>query len=165
MNPQVNITYAEAISSIRKMLAVYAKRAKDKQGNMLFQDFTISTAEEAACKVYVQFAVNSVISDILQFVQGVTTTPAGISFRAENKRWESYSDRDFSAALAEHIHTFSALYAISKIFQSVTPALVKAIEEDAMGAKRDIHDMFFFKYPSKPSTKEPEDITAIVAPT
>ena len=165
MNPQIVISYADAITKIRRLLAIYAKRAKDKQGNMVFQDFTMSAAEDKACKIYIQISVNSIVSDILQFVQGLTSNDSGISFRARNTRWQSDSDEDFQQALVSHIYHFAALYSVMKMMESVAPGLVKEIGEEANGVKRDIHDMFFFKYPPKESDKGPEDVSAIVAPT
>ena len=167
MNPQITIDYGRVIEKVRQMLSIYAKRAKDKSGGMQFQDFTLSSAEEVACKVYTQYAVNGVISDILQFVQGVSKTREGVVFRARNTRWQSDSDEDFQTSLTEHIVTFAALVTLSKLFQGLMPSLVKVTEEDAMAAKRDIHDMFFFKYAPGASDKEPEDVSAVVsnAPT
>lgn len=165
MNPQISITYQDSLAKIRQTLALYAKRAKDKQGNMMFQDFTLSKAEENACKNYIHIAVSSIISDVLQFVQGVTTNVNGISFRARNTRWQSDSDADFQQTLVGHILNFTALFSVMKIFESVAPALVKQIEAECNGVKRDIHDLFFFKYPPETSDKGPEDVSAIVAPT
>lgn len=165
MNPQIDITYQGTLAKIRQILALYAKRAKDKQGNMMFQDFTLSRAEEEACKNYVQIAVNSIISDVLQFVQGVTGDSTGITFRARNTRWQSDSDEDFQQALVSHIYNFAALFTVMKMMESVAPGLVKEIGEEANGVKRDIHDLFFFKYPPNESGKGPEDVTGIIAPT
>lgn len=165
MNPLIEITYTKAISVIRKVLAVNAKRAKDKLGGMVYQDFTISSAEENACKVYVHLAVNDIISDVLQFVQGVTSTNDGVSFRAKNTRWQSDTDEDFQDALQTHIYNYAAMFTLYKIYQATNPQLVKEIEEDAVNVKKAIHAMFFFKYPPESSSKSYSDVEAIVAPT
>jgi hypothetical protein len=165
MNPQIEIKYSTAVAKAKQMLSVYAKRSKDKQGNMMFQDFTFSAAEELACKTYIQIAVNDIISDVLQFVQGVTTDADGISFRARNTRWQSDTDEDFQSALVSHIYNFASLFAVMKILAAIAPALTKEVADDANAVKRDIHGMFFFKYAPGASGKGPDDVTGIVAPT
>lgn len=165
MNPLITISYNNAINTIKKVLAVNAKRAKDKLGGMVYQDFTISAAEENACKVYIQTAVNDVVVDALDIVQGLTRTTDAITFRIKNTRWQSDSDDDFGDALQQHIINYAAMFTVYKIYQATNPQLVKEIEADANNIKIAIHEMIFYKCPPKLNNKDYSHVSALVAPT
>ena len=152
MNPLITISYNNAINTIKKVLAVNAKRAKDKLGGMVYQDFTISAAEENACKVYIQTAVNDVVVDALDIVQGLSRTPDAITFRIKNTRWQ-------------HIINYAAMFTVYKIYQATNPQLIKEIEADANNIKIAIHEMIFYKCPPKLNNKDYSHVSALVAPT
>ena len=58
----ITVNYSDLKSEVRRSLSIIGKRADDKQGNILFTNVTLSTAEEDILKSYLKEAMESFAS-------------------------------------------------------------------------------------------------------
>lgn len=97
MTSLITIPYADIIAAAHADLALIAKRLRTKDGNILFQNLTVSSVEDSVFKEYARQGAMGVLVKILKFVQGITTDDTNITFRVSNPRINIFGESPSSS--------------------------------------------------------------------
>lgn len=123
----VSVTYSELISKIKVHLAIIGKRAKDRDGNSVYEDLTTSTTEDA--KVWadlVDLGAEALVSTIDQVAGGYSESGDTLTFKLMSDRWADkvsgrYDERDLTNALHQAVFKYLWMYAVGQYLSIIRP--------------------------------------------
>ena len=161
MTVNITITYASIIAELRRQLALYGKRATDKQGNSAFSRVTISTKEEPALKTYISQGVDNAVADIQQFVENFTSTSTQIKFDVINTRWKTQNE-EFKDTFTNVLNAYIVAYALFEYLAQAHPEAAQKLSADAQARINALHRLMFYKYPPSESNADYNSIQGTV---
>ena len=139
----VTIVTSPIMTDIKQHLAVIGKRAQDKEGNNIFSNITMSTAEESIISQYVEAAAQDIAAVASQFVGTCTTQTGEITMTVEHPRWDNISN-----AFVQAVKTYCILYSVGEYLAMTHTDLAKKYYDDAQQRIATITSLLYHKSPA-----------------
>ena len=154
----MNITIQSLKDSIKRHLSVIGKRLYDKNGNNMFSNITVSTAEDPILEQYAKDAAQTVEAMCRQLVTEFTLTDSSISITFQNTRQLD----DFDTRAAELVKTYIITEATGEYLAMTHPDIAQKYERDGLNAMNALITFVFHKQPPSVATSSPLDISTSV---
>ena len=153
-------------AEVKKHLSVIGKRTYTKDGQNMFSNITVSTAEDPIIENYLEIASQAVYALIHPFVttwsisRNAQTLVLELTLELENAR----NDSDFETKAKGYIESFMTLSATGDYLAMTHPDIARKYKEDSTGAMQVLMTYVFYKHPITP-TADPLSPTVTVTDT
>lgn len=140
-------------AEVKKHLSVIGKRTYTKDGQNMFSNITVSTAEDPIIDNYLSIASQAVYALIHPFVKtwsigtNELTHELELSVELENTR----NDADFQAKAKDYIESFMVLSATGDYLAMTHPDIAQKYKADTTGAMQSLLMYVFYKKPVTPT--------------
>lgn len=154
----MTLTFSDIRSVIKRHLSVIGKRMYTKEGQNMFSNITVSTAEDAIFDQYISSGAQTIEAMLRQLVSSFSLTSMGVTMVLTNTRGSA----DFDARCTEIVRTFLTFYSIGEYLSMAHPDLAKKYQDDAAGAMQSLLTYAFYKNPPESSSSGYADINGTV---
>lgn len=151
----MTITIATVIAAVKRHLSIIGKRLYTKEGNNLFADITLSSAEDTEILTqYINASVHDIEAALKQFITPAATPEEGkIKFEIENTR----GDSDFDARTTDMVQTYFVLNTVGEYLSMLHPDIAQKYQRDAVQRLQALIAYVFYKKPPTAATASPLD--------
>jgi len=143
----IGFTISSLYPDIKRHLSVIGKRTANKNGENVFSQITISSAEEPIFLQYIQQASQNVVAAINQFVSNYVDNGSFISFKVTNTRWNDPTTPNFVEAFRPALKKYLVMYTVAEYLSMNFPELAKKYFDAVLQAMQAIIQLVFFKAP------------------
>lgn len=139
----MDITISSLISDVKRHLSVIGKRLYDKQGNNLFANVTLSSAEDTAILTqYITSAAHDIEAALKQFISQADYGNT-ISMNISNTR----GDSDFETRTNDMARAYITRSAVGEYLSMLHPDIAQKYHRDAQQRMETLIAYVFYKKP------------------
>lgn len=117
----IQIVLSEIIEIAKRKISLIAKRSQDKQGQVMYEHFTFSSAEQAALEDFAQHGVANGVASVVDVVSNYKTTEDGATMDVANTRSAQFSNYDFSNTFKQLFYDYVAAYTSFEFLSAFMP--------------------------------------------
>lgn len=152
----MTITINNIITAVKQLLAVLGKRMTTPEGQKLFSNVTLSSAEQdPILKQYVNSSTHNVEAVLKRFITSTTTTATDITFNFSTTR----GDTDFDARVKDMAESYITLNTVSQYLAPIHPDRAKQYFDEATVSMDALVTYVYSKQPPQPLSYSYSDIT------
>ena len=163
MEKTFSILYANITEKVKRSLSIIGKRSRDDNGNTLFADITLSSAEEVIIRDFTEDAITEIVNEVRRLLQTFsfhTNTSTGIDLKL-------MLPDDYNTALdttiGNAIDNFCTDYSLYSWFVITAPRISEKYRAGANAHLQLIVSMLFHRQAAKES-ELPNPLKPLVEP-
>lgn len=119
----ITLTSADIAATVKRSLSIIGKRARDDNGNLLFQDISIGSREEAILDDFFSQAVIELATETAAFITDSTESSITLTFpENHNTKLDTF--------IQKSCVNYCVSYALYSWFTITAPQLSKKYQED-----------------------------------
>lgn len=133
---------------VKRHLSIIGKRLYAKDGQNMFANITVSTAEDPILEQYINAGTQNVEAMLRQLVTEYSVTQTGITITIANTR----GAEDFDLRCADLIKTYVTLFTVGEYLAMTHPDIAAKYQTDAANA---MQSLIVYAYYKNPPIKNP----------
>lgn len=142
----MTITFQDIKSEVKRHLSIIGKRMYSKDGQNLFSQITVSSAEDPIFEQYICAAAQNVESMLMPLVGSFAPLSSHtVGFTFKNTR----GSMDFDSRCGEMVKTYITLFTVGEYLAMTHPELAEKYYRDATNAIQSLMAYAYHKDPPK----------------
>lgn len=141
----MTLSFTTLKSAIKRHLSIIGKRLHDKDGQNIFSQITVSSAEDPIFDQYISAAAQNVEAMLRQLVTDYSTTTTSVTMELTNTRGTD----DFDTRCQEFITTYITLFSVGEYLAMTHQELAEKYRVDAANAIQSLMAYAYHKNPPK----------------
>lgn len=150
----ITLTFADIAETVKRSLSIIAKRSRDDNGNLRFEEITLGTREEGLIEDYLKHAASDIAAQTSAFVTGYSDDTLTLTFPSNH-------NSSLETPLSDACGNYCVAYALYSWFNVTSPGIADKYRVDCQRLMDDIFVMLHTK--NKPTASaDPSNPTASV---